>query len=162
MIMWELTTGCKPFVNVAHDLDLIFEILDGKRPEITEDTPECFANLMKSCWDPDPKKRPSMTEISKTLNSWSNNRNTKSMERIQFNQADKKRLELIKLNKLIPQVSHPVAAYTSRPLSFFISKCSSINSFSKGMYKKFDLDFFFSNKYIKHIIFRLYFNRIRS
>ncbi|CAB4483168.1 unnamed protein product [Rhizophagus irregularis] len=38
MIMWELTT---------------------------EDTPECYANLMKSCWDPDPKKRPPIKEIHK-------------------------------------------------------------------------------------------------
>ncbi|RGB43386.1 kinase-like domain-containing protein, partial [Rhizophagus diaphanus] len=26
MIMWELTTGCKPFVNVGHDINLIYEI----------------------------------------------------------------------------------------------------------------------------------------
>ena len=56
MIMWELTTGCKPFANVEHDYILIYQITNGKRPEITDDTPECFANLMKSCWDPDPKK----------------------------------------------------------------------------------------------------------
>ncbi|RGB43451.1 kinase-like domain-containing protein [Rhizophagus diaphanus] len=49
MIMWELTTGCKPFANVKHDIHLIYKILDGKRPKITEDTPECYANLMKSC-----------------------------------------------------------------------------------------------------------------
>ena len=65
MIMWELTTGCKPFVDVEHNVHLVFRILDGKRPEITEDTPKCFANLIKSCWDPDPKKRPSMLKISK-------------------------------------------------------------------------------------------------
>ena len=127
--MWEFTTGCKPFDNVEHDIHLVLKILDGKRPEITEDTPECFANLMKSCWDPNPKKTPSITEISETLDSWS-----KSSQ--PFEQAFKKRLELIKSNKLIPQVSHPKAVYTSRPLSFIISKCSFINSFSKGMYKK--------------------------
>ena len=114
---------------------LFIKFFDGKRPEITEDTPECFANLMKSCWDSDPKKRPSITEVSKTLDSWSN-RNTKSVEKTQFDQAEEKRLDLIKLNKLIPQVSHPKAVYTSRTLSFFISKCSSINSFSKGMCKE--------------------------
>ncbi|POG76198.1 kinase-like domain-containing protein, partial [Rhizophagus irregularis DAOM 181602=DAOM 197198] len=59
MIMWELTTGCKPFANVEHDIHLIYKILDGERPNITEDTPKCYADLMKSCWDPDPKKRPS-------------------------------------------------------------------------------------------------------
>src|SRR2546421_261269 len=54
MIMWELTTGCKPFPNVEHDVNLIYEIIDGKRPEITDDTPEWFANLMKKCWDSNP------------------------------------------------------------------------------------------------------------
>ena len=49
MIMWELTTGCKPFANIDHDHKLIYEIIDGKRPEITMDTPECYANLMKRC-----------------------------------------------------------------------------------------------------------------
>ncbi|POG64419.1 kinase-like domain-containing protein, partial [Rhizophagus irregularis DAOM 181602=DAOM 197198] len=63
MIMWELTTGCKPFDNVKHDHNLIYKILDGERPKITEDTPECYANLMKSCWDPDPKKRPTIKKI---------------------------------------------------------------------------------------------------
>jgi serine/threonine protein kinase len=32
MIMWELTTGCKPFANVEHDIKLIYKILDGERP----------------------------------------------------------------------------------------------------------------------------------
>ncbi|RIA81103.1 hypothetical protein C1645_791229, partial [Glomus cerebriforme] len=54
MIMWELTTGCKPFANIEHDIQLIYKILDGERPKITEDTPECYADLMKSCWDSDP------------------------------------------------------------------------------------------------------------
>ncbi|POG60297.1 kinase-like domain-containing protein, partial [Rhizophagus irregularis DAOM 181602=DAOM 197198] len=67
MIMWELTTGCKPFANDEHEIELAFKILDGERPKITENTPECYASLMKSCWDPDPKKRPSMTEIRKTF-----------------------------------------------------------------------------------------------
>ncbi|RGB35038.1 kinase-like domain-containing protein [Rhizophagus diaphanus] len=70
MIMWELTTGCKPFDNVEHDISLIFKIIDGKRPEITNDTPECFANLMKRCWDPDPSKRPYISDISDTISKF--------------------------------------------------------------------------------------------
>ncbi|CAB5388859.1 unnamed protein product [Rhizophagus irregularis] len=38
-----------------------------ERPEITEDTPECYAELMKRCWDSDPTKRPLITEIRKTF-----------------------------------------------------------------------------------------------
>ncbi|GBB90454.1 hypothetical protein RclHR1_01740031 [Rhizophagus clarus] len=67
MIMWELTTGCKPFSDVEHDHNLIYKILDGKRPEITEDTPGCYVDLMKSCWDPDPKQRPSAKMIRNTF-----------------------------------------------------------------------------------------------
>ena len=58
MIMWELTTGCKPFANVDHDTNLIYKIIDGERPKITDDTPECFANLMKRYWDSDSKRPP--------------------------------------------------------------------------------------------------------
>jgi len=53
----------------------------------------------------------------------------------QFNQAEIKRKMLIKSEKLGPKFTnklHPKAVYTSRPLSFFISKCSSIDSFSEG------------------------------
>ncbi len=127
MIMWELTTGCKPFANFGHDIYLIIKILDGKRPEITEDTPECFADLMKSCWNPDPKKRPSIKKIRNTLGGWSFRKKHDDI----FNQAEVKRMELINSKKLGPEFSekpHTNAIYTSRPLSFFISKCSSINS----------------------------------
>src|SRR6266536_2936212 len=129
MIMWELTSGCKPFANVEHDINLILKILDGERPKITEDTPECYANLMKSCWDSDPKKRPPITELRKIFYEWYCNLKVIEL----FNQAEIKRKELIKSKKLGPKFTnkpHPKAIYTSRPLSFFISKCSSINSSS--------------------------------
>jgi serine/threonine protein kinase len=135
MIMWEFTTGCKPFANIEHDVNLIYKIIDGKRPEITKDTPECFANLMKRCWDSDPSKRPLITEITESLNDW--NHNNKYVEL--FKQAERKRLELIQLKQLGPEFSektHPGAIYTSRPLSYLISNLSSMKSFNvkQGMY----------------------------
>ncbi|RHZ61710.1 hypothetical protein Glove_346g204 [Diversispora epigaea] len=54
MIMWQLTSGHRPFHDQEHGPKLILNILDGKRPEITEDTPERWVNLMKRCWHPDP------------------------------------------------------------------------------------------------------------
>jgi serine/threonine protein kinase len=132
MIMWELTTGCKPFANAEHDHTLIFNIIDGVRPEITEDTPEFYANLMKSCWDSDPRKRPSISDIKKTCNTWNGS---------VFDQAELKRKKLIDSKKLGPEFSrnpHPKAIYTSRLLNSYISKCSSIffsiNFSSNGMY----------------------------
>ncbi|PKY51281.1 hypothetical protein RhiirA4_468209 [Rhizophagus irregularis] len=124
MIMWELTTGCKPFDNVNHDIQLIFKILDGERPKITEDTPECYANLMKSCWDSDPKIRPSIKEIRLTFGDWV----FRGKNKAEFDQAEVKRMELITSKKIGPEFAekrHSEAIYTSRPLSAFISKCSS-------------------------------------
>src|SRR5436305_15210678 len=121
MIMLELTTDCKPFSDVEHDHILIYQIIDGRRPEITNDTPECFANLMKSCWDSDPKKRPSIIKVRKTLGSWF----YKNKNKEQFDQAEVKRIELIKSKKLGPKFTgkyHPKAIYTNRPLSSLISK----------------------------------------
>ncbi|RGB38463.1 kinase-like domain-containing protein [Rhizophagus diaphanus] len=129
MIMWELTTGCKPFANVKHDIHLIYKILDGERPKITEDTPECYANLMKSCWDPDPKKRPPVKKIYLTLGNWI----YESEYKEEFIQAEEKRNKLIKSKKIGPEFAekyHPEAIYTSRPLSALISKCLSTNSSS--------------------------------
>ncbi|RIA93803.1 kinase-like domain-containing protein [Glomus cerebriforme] len=128
MIMWELTTGCKPFANVEHDIHLIYKIHDGLRPKITEDTPKCYAELMESCWNPDPNKRPSITEICKALHSWC--RYDENVNVKQFFQADIKRIRLINSKMLGPKFTekpHSDAIYTSRPLSFFISKCLSIN-----------------------------------
>ncbi|PKB99137.1 kinase-like protein [Rhizophagus irregularis] len=136
MIMWELTTGCKPFSNVGHDINLIYKILDGERPEITEDTPECYAKLMKRCWDSDPTKRPLIAEIRNTFGQWFYRNN--DLE--QFKQAEIKRKELIKLKKLGPEFNgkpHPSAIYTSRSLRSFISSCSS--KFSKD-YNSIELE----------------------
>ncbi|RGB24333.1 kinase-like domain-containing protein [Rhizophagus diaphanus] len=131
MIMWELTTGCKPFTDVEHDHSLIFNILDGARPEITEDTPECYTNLMKSCWDSDPTKRPSIFEICNICNSWIEDHAK------YFTHAELKRKNLIKSKKLGPKFAkkpHPKSIYISRSLNSYISKCSSINFSSNGMY----------------------------
>ncbi|PKB96760.1 kinase-like protein [Rhizophagus irregularis] len=137
MIMWELTTGCKPFTDVEHDHSLIFNILDGARPEITEDTPECYTNLMKSCWDSDPEKRPSIVEICDICNSWIKD-HAKN-----FTHAELKRKKLIKSKKLGPKFAkkpHPKSIYISRSLNSYISKCSSIN-FSSNDYISNEIEF---------------------
>ncbi|GBC47933.2 kinase-like domain-containing protein [Rhizophagus irregularis DAOM 181602=DAOM 197198] len=153
MIMWELTTGCKPFASVEHDHNLIFKILDGERPKITEDTPECYADLMKKCWDSNPSKRPTIDKICNTILDWTWTAmiNLQFETIMEFERAEKKRLKLIQLKKLGPGFSekpHPNAIYTSRALSSLISKSStidfsSINSVSaKQEYitKEYELD----------------------
>ncbi|POG67175.1 kinase-like domain-containing protein [Rhizophagus irregularis DAOM 181602=DAOM 197198] len=145
MIMWELTTGCKPFANVEHDIHLIYKILDGKRPEITNDTPECFANLMIRCWDSNPSKRPTIDEIYGSAIDWkymcSYFYDMPLLFEIieEFQQAEETRLELTQLKKLGPEFSeqsHQKAIYTSRALSSFISKPINLSSMTSSNMKQ--------------------------
>ena len=69
MIMWELTSLVPPFDDRAHDFHLSLSICKGERPVIIDGTPQCYINLMKKCWDLDPLKRPSASELKK-LEGW--------------------------------------------------------------------------------------------
>src|SRR5207302_3914824 len=39
IILWEISSGEKPFWEVDHDIQLALSIVKGRRPEITKDTP---------------------------------------------------------------------------------------------------------------------------
>ena len=70
MIMWEFTSGVPPFDNRAHDLQLSISICKDERPEIIKNTPQCYVDLMKKCWDKDPLKRPNASEIERNIYDW--------------------------------------------------------------------------------------------
>src|SRR5688572_6403073 len=95
MIMWEFTSGIPPFDNRAHDFQLSLSICKGERPEIIENTPQCYVNLMKKCWDEDPLKRPSTSEIKNIIKDWISNIIKKNIDKksknvvIEFYKADK-------------------------------------------------------------------------
>ncbi|RHZ61629.1 hypothetical protein Glove_346g141 [Diversispora epigaea] len=142
MIMWELTSGHRPFHDQEHGPKLILDILDGKRPEITEDTPERGANLMKRCWHPDPSQRPTIKEIYDLLRKFrcyyryyfrykdvikKYNPNEYDFW-LEFNEAEKKRRKMIESKKPFvknPGYEHPNSRYYSTSLN---SMLESINS----------------------------------
>ncbi|PKY29814.1 hypothetical protein RhiirB3_59149 [Rhizophagus irregularis] len=84
---------------------------------------------MKSCWDPDPKKRPFITSISDILHGFSS---FYSGYKIGFDQAEAIRKKLIESKKIGPEFAgkwHSEAIYTSRLLTALISRLST-NSYS--------------------------------
>src|SRR5204863_5645073 len=72
MIMYFVATGRQPFSDCAHDELLALNICKGIRPKIHEtEAPNCYIDLMKNCWNSNPKNRPSATEIEKLIYSFS-------------------------------------------------------------------------------------------
>ncbi|GBB85037.1 hypothetical protein RclHR1_11600002 [Rhizophagus clarus] len=63
MFMWEFTSGVSPFNDKAHDFQLSLSICKGERPEFIENTPQCYMDLKKKCWDEDPLKRPPALKV---------------------------------------------------------------------------------------------------
>ncbi|POG78770.1 kinase-like domain-containing protein [Rhizophagus irregularis DAOM 181602=DAOM 197198] len=123
MIMWEFTSGVPPFNDREHDIQLSFSICKGERPEITENTPQCYVDLMKKCWDEDPLKRPSSEEVLNTIKKWIFIPD--QMEIKDINEELKSQImEFINapIEHKNPAKFHSQACYTSRLLNFTSEK----------------------------------------
>ncbi|POG65830.1 kinase-like domain-containing protein, partial [Rhizophagus irregularis DAOM 181602=DAOM 197198] len=70
IIMWEFTSGIPPFNHETHDLQLSLSICEGKRPEIIKNTPKCYIDLMKKCWDLNPSNRPTIIMLENIISEW--------------------------------------------------------------------------------------------
>ena len=132
MIMWEFTTGKKPFHDRPHNPCLILDILKGERPQITYyDTPKFYAELMKRCWDHNPKNRPTAEEIYKCLHEYCYGGPQEKKEIIGL--AETKRQEIIKSEKYLLDKKnykhHPESFYKSIKWINSISSSSIIKSF---------------------------------
>jgi len=123
MIMWEFTSGVTPFNDKAHDFQLCLSICEGERPEIIENTPQCYVDLMKKCWDENPSKRPSASEIKNIIDKWIYfpNGKIKEIEEGLKNNVMEFINAPIGHYKPIAQ-SHSQAFYTSRLLPFTSSE----------------------------------------
>ena len=70
MIMWEISSHEKPFLEFVHDKLLALRIFRGLRPTITDDTPPFYRDLMQKCWHSDPTQRPTAQEIFELIQNW--------------------------------------------------------------------------------------------
>src|SRR6185369_3289831 len=130
MIMWEFTTGKKPFCNRPHDHHLILDILKGERSQITDDTPEFYADLMKRCWNYNPENRPTTEEIYNCLSKYDTHNIIEEKQEI-ITLAETKRQEIIKSDKFLSDTKnyeyHPESFYTSHPLNELIQQAETLN-----------------------------------
>src|SRR6185437_7539696 len=70
MILWEFTSGVRPFNHKTHDLQLNLSICRGERPEIIKNIPKCYIQLMEKCWDSDPSNRPTIKMLENKISEW--------------------------------------------------------------------------------------------
>ncbi|GBC06337.1 hypothetical protein RclHR1_06780001 [Rhizophagus clarus] len=120
MIMWEFTSGIPPFNNRSHDFQLALSICKGERPEIIEEIPQYYIDLMKKCWDDNPLKRPTSSEILDIIEKWVILSDKMKIEGID-KELKRDIMEFINApieNKNFVTESHPQAYYTSRLLNF--------------------------------------------
>ncbi|KAG9293848.1 hypothetical protein G9A89_019186 [Geosiphon pyriformis] len=67
VILWEISSGRKPFENREYDYLLIMSILNGEREEPVSNTPLDFMNVYSMCWNEDPSLRPTAAEVLRLL-----------------------------------------------------------------------------------------------
>ncbi|POG70762.1 kinase-like domain-containing protein, partial [Rhizophagus irregularis DAOM 181602=DAOM 197198] len=135
MIMWEFTSGIPPFNHEAHDHHLTLNICKGKRPEIIKNTPKCYIDLMKKCWDSNPSNRPTIGMLENIISEWIRcineyyeiNRDGDYKFKVSNvdDQLKDDMIEFVEANKTLVQEQantsiiqyHPQAYYTSRRLT---------------------------------------------
>ncbi|RIB03514.1 kinase-like domain-containing protein [Gigaspora rosea] len=80
VILWELTSGIRPFSKVPNKLFLIHLISKGKRETLVPGTPSKYAKLYKKCWSTDPEKRPKLKKILEILHKIKQSNDIKTIE----------------------------------------------------------------------------------
>ncbi len=143
MIMWEFTSGIPPFNYEAHDYQLSLSICKGKRPEIIKNTPKCYIDLVKNCWDSNPFNRPNIIMLENIISEWIRcineyyriNRDKDYEFRVPNidNQLNSDIIEFVEANEALIQEqinnyttqSHSQAYYTSRNLTKILVKDNS-------------------------------------
>ncbi|CAB5386148.1 unnamed protein product [Rhizophagus irregularis] len=114
---------CQPVKSFLIEYDY-YGVLPCERPEIVENTPQCYVDLMKKCWNEDPLKRPSSKEVLKIIEKWIFHSYEVS-EELKSNIMEFINAPIGQHNNLVNE-SHPQACYTSRLLDFTSKKLNEI------------------------------------
>ncbi|CAB4393313.1 unnamed protein product [Rhizophagus irregularis] len=69
VLLWQISSGHRPFHEDDYGPSLMLSILNGKREKIIDGTPVRYSKLYTECWGDEPNKRPNIQEIISTLES---------------------------------------------------------------------------------------------
>ncbi|PKC13680.1 kinase-like protein [Rhizophagus irregularis] len=68
MLLWQISSGRKPFHSESYNLKLASTIIRGRREDATFGTPFGYSKLYEECWNSEPDERPDMQKVVSTLN----------------------------------------------------------------------------------------------
>ncbi|CAG8639438.1 14663_t:CDS:2, partial [Funneliformis caledonium] len=68
VLMWQISSGHKPFNGVDYDVSLSLSIVGGNREKIIYGTPYEYSILYQKCWKYEPENRPNTKEVVTMLN----------------------------------------------------------------------------------------------
>ena len=127
MLMWEIFAGHPPFDDRAHNHRLIFDICEGLRPPILPGIPDDYVQMMQRCWDMDPSKRPTSSELFIFADD-------KHDEVFKNNNDDNSNHTISSGSSALQQAhkSHPDAYHTSRILDEEIAKSKILKSYTSN------------------------------
>lgn len=121
IIAYELFVNTYPYYEFKdlNETDLMIRICDGLRPNLDEiKIPQLLKDLIKRCWDTDPTKRPSASELEKVYDDINKTPNLKDTAFGQQYREIKRTEELNELSPLVLDCQiHPQEVYTSKLLS---------------------------------------------
>ncbi|EXX64827.1 Kin3p [Rhizophagus irregularis DAOM 197198w] len=143
MIMWEFTSGIPPFNHEAHDHHFILSVYEGKRPKIMENTPKCYIDLMKKCWDLSPSNRPTIIMLENIISGWircinkyyeiNKDENYECFVSDIDNQLKNDMKEFVEANKALVQEKASTSIIQYHPQAYFTSrKLTSVQAESQG------------------------------
>ena len=67
IVLWQIYSQAQPYPKL-HASQVLFQVArDGMRPRIPSKIPLNVVSLIKRCWDHEPERRPSFSEIAAEL-----------------------------------------------------------------------------------------------
>ncbi|KAI6225575.1 Mitogen-activated protein kinase kinase kinase [Aphelenchoides besseyi] len=68
ILLWEMITRRQPFDDWdSHAFTILWQVSEGRRPNLIDNCPSVIMDLIKRCWSAKPNERPDVKELSDTI-----------------------------------------------------------------------------------------------
>ncbi|RHZ77443.1 hypothetical protein Glove_177g69 [Diversispora epigaea] len=134
IILWEISSGNSPFeMEPSSNIDLLNNIVKGKREMIIQGTPPKYKEIYTDCWKHNGNSRPDISQVVKNLSEIiipCENVETKTLQLQSYNVTD----EVISVKSEISNKQKEVEVKSDPP---FVDVADEVNMFIKDLFEFF-------------------------